>query len=92
MDDTTHWSVFNLGSSAIYRIVVRGFLDASWSRDLAGMDIRNAAMADQTPITILQGELVDQAALLGVLNRLYGLGFPVMSLECSSEKPPHGAD
>lgn len=87
MDDTPKWSVSSLGTPATYEIVIRGFLDATWSSELADMGIRNAATADETPITILQGELVDQAALFGVLNRLYGLGFPVMSVACSLAKP-----
>jgi hypothetical protein len=33
-------------------------------------------------VTILKGRLVDQAALLGVLNNAYDLGFPLLSVKC----------
>lgn len=88
MTETQDWSRFNLGTPAIYKISVRGYLDSSWSSQLGGLDIRNATTADNTPTTTLQGKLVDQAALFGVLNSLYGLGFPVMSVECAPAGTP----
>ena len=85
MEERPDWSMFNLGTPAIYHISVRGYLDDSWSNQLGGIAIHNTMTADETPITILHGELVDQAALFGVLNSLYGLGFPIMSVECTPE-------
>ena len=82
MAERLDWSTITLGSPAIYQITVRGYLDDSWSNQLGGINIHNATIADETSITILQGELVDQAALFGVLNSLYGLGFPLLSVEC----------
>ncbi len=32
--------------------------------------------------TVLTGEFQDQAALTGVLNTLYDLGLPLLSVEC----------
>ena len=85
MAEEQDWSKFNLGTPAIYHITVRGYLDDSWSNQLGGIAIDNAKTADDTPITILHGEMVDQAALFGVLNSLYGLGFPIISVECVPE-------
>jgi len=85
MPNTLDWSQFNLGTPAIYRIKVRGYLDDDWSNQLGGIAIRHTTETNETPITILQGKLVDQAAFLGVLNALYGLGFPILSVECLSE-------
>lgn len=82
MADRPGWSLFNLGTPAFYQITIRGNLDESWSNQLGGIAIHNSTTADETPITILQGELVDQAALFGVLNSLYGLGLPIISVEC----------
>ncbi len=82
------WSDFNLGSTALYEIKVHGYLDSSWSNRLGGIAIHHATIADTIPITILHGKLVDQAALLGVLNSLYGLGFAILSLECVPEPRP----
>lgn len=82
MGERLDWSTITLGSPAIYQITVRGYLEDSWSNQLGGVVIRNTTSAQETPITILYGELVDQAALFGVLNSLYGLGFPLLSVEC----------
>ena len=70
--------------SSIYRIRVVGFLDAGWSAHLGGMSVHHQADADGNSLTILTGELADQAALYGVLNGLYGLGFSLLSVECLS--------
>jgi hypothetical protein len=82
MAERLGWSTINLGSPAIYQITVRGYLEDSWSNQLGGIAIRNTTTGQETPITILYGEMVDQAALFGVLNSLYGLGFPLLSVEC----------
>lgn len=83
MAEKIDWPGVTLGSPALYRITVRGYLDDSWSNQLGGIAINNAIIAGETSVTILYGELVDQAALFGVLNSLYGLGFPLLSVECA---------
>ena len=35
-------------------------------------------------LTVLEGELTDQAALVGVLNSLYEMHLAVLSVECLS--------
>jgi len=67
---------------AIYRICVRGHLDASWSDRIGGMQITETRGPDGNPETILVGRLADQAALSGILNALYELHLPVLSAEC----------
>jgi hypothetical protein len=46
------------------------------------MTIAVITEADQAPVTTLCGPLRDQAALLGVLNTLYDLHLPLLSVEC----------
>jgi hypothetical protein len=41
-------------------------------------------MQGGSPITILEGELSDQAALAGVLNSLYELHHIVLSVKCQN--------
>jgi hypothetical protein len=48
-----------------------------------GMSVTGAD-DDDRPVSIVSGPIVDQAALLGVLNALYDMGFPLLSLECQS--------
>jgi hypothetical protein len=67
---------------AIYRIRVRGRLDASWSDRLGGMQITETRGPDGQAETILVGRLPDQAALAGILNALYELHLPVVKAEC----------
>ena len=76
-----------LNTAARYRITSQGYLDESWSDDLAGLAISYEVSADGHALTVLNGWLVDQAALFGVLNGLYGLGFPVLAVVCLEIKP-----
>jgi hypothetical protein len=67
---------------ATYQIMVQGRIDPTWSDRLEGMAISVHAGAKSPAITILVGELSDQAALAGVLNSLYELHLPVLSVLC----------
>jgi hypothetical protein len=66
---------------ATYRIRVTGHIDDSLSGQLGGMIITRAFTGDSRPITILVGHLSDQAALSGVLNELYELHLPLLTVE-----------
>jgi hypothetical protein len=67
---------------ANYRIRILGMLDKNWSDYCGGMKIEHDMMLDQFPVSILTGRLVDQAALNGVINTLYDIGCPLLSVEC----------
>ncbi len=70
-------------SPACYRIRVQGALKPSWSNRLGGMSITGPDPAGPVPVTTLCGRLIDQAALLGVLNSLYNsLHMTLLSVEC----------
>jgi len=66
---------------ATYRIRVTGHIDDNLYGQLGGMIITRAFTADSRPITILVGHLSDQAALSGVLNELYELHLPLLTVE-----------
>ena len=71
-----------------YRICVQGFLDETWSERLGGMSITASSQGSQERVTTLVGQLKDQAELAGVLNTLYELHLPLLSVEfLTSEKP-----
>ena len=74
-------SRLTLADPAIYCIRIQGMLDESWSEHL-GMTIEIEHKESQYPITKLNGRVTDQAALFGLLDSLYGLGFPLLSVEC----------
>ena len=68
---------------ATYSIHVEGLLDESWSERLAGMKIKVNERMNLPPLTILSGQLTDQAELLGVLNALYNLGKSLVAVKRS---------
>jgi hypothetical protein len=63
-------------AGAVYQIVVKGYLDGSWSEWFDGLII---TLADNGE-TILRGPIVDQTALHGVLIKIRDLGLPLLSL------------
>jgi hypothetical protein len=74
-----HSSMFE---PATYRISALGTLDKKWSDYCGGMTIEHDIVLDQYPMTTLTGILADQAALIGILNSLYDMGYPIISVEC----------
>jgi hypothetical protein len=70
-----------LDRPAAYQIKVPGELDESWSDWAGGMTITVESEDDGPPVTTLTG-IVDQAALQGLLRRLYSLGLPLISVIC----------
>jgi hypothetical protein len=71
-----------LDRPATYQIQVPGELDESWSEWAGGMAITIEAEGDGPPVTTLTGTVADQAALQGLLRRLYSLGLPLISVNC----------
>ena len=65
----------------IYQIKVPGQIGKSWSDWVGEMTITVECEGDGQPVTILTGAL-DQAALQGLLRRLYSLGLPLISVNC----------
>ncbi|HXV97618.1 MAG TPA: hypothetical protein VEC93_04280 [Anaerolineae bacterium] len=68
-----------LDQPATYQIKVPGHLDESWSDWAGGMTITVESGDDCPPVTTLTGT-IDQAALQGLLRRLYSLGLPLISV------------
>jgi hypothetical protein len=73
-------SDFKMGVPGRYQISIEGFLDENWSDRLGGLRIVTIQMAGERLVTMLTGEVVDQAALLGILNALYDLHYPLLSV------------
>jgi hypothetical protein len=70
-----------LWTRATYCIEVEGEVPESWSDRLGGMRITTRQRKDQTTVTTLIGRVRDQAELTGVLNTLYELPLPILSVE-----------
>lgn len=61
---------------ARYCIRVKGQFGPEWSEWFDGMTIT----CDEHNETILSGQLLDQAALYGILNKIQALGLPLLSV------------
>jgi hypothetical protein len=59
-----------------YEIRVKGHLDESWSEWFDGLTITNLDSGE----TVLRGEIVDQAALHGVLSKVRDLNLPLIAV------------
>ena len=59
-----------------YEIRVKGHLDRRWSEWFDGLEISNMENGD----TVLSGEIVDQAALHGVLAKVRDLNLPLVAV------------
>ena len=64
------------GEVSFYKIRVKGHLDRRWSDWFDGLEIINL----QNGETILTGDIVDQAALHGVLAKVRDLNLPLISV------------
>jgi hypothetical protein len=80
MQKSPYLKRLTLGKPASYCIKVQDRLDETWSDRLAGMQIKTSSRGDIKE-TILSGYVRDQAELLGVLNSLYELHLPLLSME-----------
>lgn len=67
---------------ARYQVCVLGWIDPDWSDRLEGMSVSLDTTDENQPICTLEGELIDQAALVGLLTSLYELHLPVLSVTC----------
>ena len=81
-----------LDQPANYQIKVSGHLDESWSEWAGGMTITVENGENGPPITTLIGVVADQAALHGLLRRLYSLGLPLLSVICIECDPERSVD
>ncbi len=66
-----------------FEIRVRGHLGSQWADWLGGLQMK---LLDNGEM-ILAGYLVDQAALMGILNKLYGLNLALLSVSEVEQKP-----
>ncbi|MGD8500809.1 MAG: hypothetical protein PVJ86_09190 [Phycisphaerales bacterium] len=69
---------------ATYCITVEGHLNDSWSDRLGDMTITTSSHGDQDVMTTLIGRVRDQAELSGVLNTLYELHLPLLTVKILS--------
>ncbi len=70
-------SILSTGAhGGFFEIHVKGQLDESWSDWLEGLEVTLLENGEM----ILTGHIGDQATLMGVLNKLYGLNLALLSV------------
>lgn len=60
-----------------YRIQIKGHLAAHWAEWFDGMTITQL----DTGETVIEGPVIDQAALHGMLNHIRDLGLPLLAVD-----------
>jgi len=70
------------GQPLTYEIKVQGQLDRDWSDSFSGMAIK--LQGDHTTLT---GLVADQAALRGMLNRMWDLNLTLISVFALADEP-----
>jgi hypothetical protein len=82
-NNNSYQSILTTGSQrGSYEIHVRGQLDESWSDWFEGLEVK---LLDNGEM-ILFGHIGDQAALMGILNKLYRLNLALLSLSEVNQK------
>ena len=72
----------NINAMAFNKFVigVKGKLDKSLSDILGGLSISHR-IDNNNKMSYLEGEIIDQAELIGILNTLYNMRFPIISVK-----------
>jgi hypothetical protein len=82
-NDKANKSLLSTGAhGGFFEIQVKGHLDASWSEWLEGLEVK---LLDNGEMR-LSGFIRDQAALMGILNQLYGLNLTLLSVSNTNQK------
>ena len=63
-----------------YRIKVQGWIGERWANWFDGMAMTYQGTEDDSPITVLTGPVVDQAALRSLLTKIWDLNLTLISV------------
>jgi hypothetical protein len=69
------------------KIRIKGTLKEHWSDWFEGLVVSSQSNGE----TVLEGQILDQAALLGLLNRIHGLNLQLLSFLQSDKAEPLNA-
>jgi hypothetical protein len=75
-----------LDEPAVYRIFIQGRLDPKWSAEFSAMQIIPLKLNNGLTLTLLTGNVADQASLHGLLNKIRDYGLVLMGLVLTDMK------
>ena len=81
---------YEFSAPGYYRIVVQGRLRANWSERIGAMQVLSPQQDSE--LTVLEGHVYDQAELSGILNTIYELHLPLISVQHLGDKQPSAGD
>ena len=64
-----------------YQIRLNGIIRENWSDWLSGMEISTEQDGEESPVTTLVGFVTDQAALRGILCKIWDLNLTILSVD-----------
>jgi hypothetical protein len=76
------------GDSGVYQIRIKGHLGRQWADWFEGLTITLEDNGD----TLLTGQVIDQAALHGLLKKVRDLGIPLISVNQAHASQSDGHD
>lgn len=76
---------------AAYQVRVAGWIEPRWATWFEELTINTEHDDENAAITTLSGALPDQAALLGLLQKLYTLGLTLLLVRREEPVPTMGA-
>jgi hypothetical protein len=62
------------------QIRVQGWINERWADWFDGITMTHEDTQDNSPVTVLTGPIIDQAALRGILTKLWDLNLSVISV------------
>jgi hypothetical protein len=63
-----------------YQVQVQGWISERWANWFDGMAMTYQGTEDDSPITVLTGPVVDQAALRSLLTKIWDLNLTLISV------------
>ena len=83
MNESNQRVLVTLGTEATYRVSIAGRVDPKSIDRLAGMNVESAKGegSDRRDTTTLVGRVSDQAQLIGLLNTLYEMRLPLLTVQ-----------
>lgn len=81
MTDTHNDAYLRPWSAATYQIEVEGRIQESWLDYFPEMHITRIERADESVVTCMIGQVMDQSELSGILNGLAELHLPILSVK-----------